>query len=488
MPDSQNSRFEPLQFDSTDYLSRITTGWSNGVKKPKKYSPDWSLPQVTTPTQLLSDWGTSTMSAMSKDLKNREKDFTSTLKPSDDNGSNIQPKGLGTLATGSKVDAINTGLDLIGGMFNSLGRNKSSFEGPHGDVRAGIQEGWDSIGNLVGNFGPYGQMVKMGMKAMNVVNGIQGAIFGATGGMTTKDAIFDSPIGVLTGVGWINQAFGSRSDTITRDDEAFELSDGSYGNTENTVSEALKKSGQKYGAFSSGARQEANRDIYEAKRQQSIMSNLLANASDRFDIRNSMSAIAGNRREYDMLGGYNQASVMVGRQGMILQKARNIINNYKKPTIVKEIQLVSEFKEGGSLSSTIKEVELEDRSSIIREADWLDFFQKFENGGKVNVIPEGVFHSRLHHMEDAENLTKKGIPVVSEKENGEIEQQAEIEKNEIIYRISVTKKLEELYKVFYSDESSEKEKDEATIEAGKLLVKETLYNTIDNTGLINNIE
>jgi len=29
-----------------------------------------------------------------------------------------------------------------------------------------------------------------------------------------------------------------------------------------------------------------------------------------------------------------------------------------------------------------------------------------------NVIPEGALHARLHHMDNAEELTKKGIPVI----------------------------------------------------------------------------
>lgn len=110
---------------------------------------------------------------------------------------------------------------------------------------------------------------------------------------------------------------------------------------------------------------------------------------------------------------------------------------------------------------------------------------KFKNGGKTeeldapkieettqkNIIPEGALHARKHNMENAENLTKKGIPVI----DNDGEQQAEIEKNEIIFTLEVTKKLEELMK----DGS-----DEAAIEAGKLLVKEILFNTNDRTGLI----
>lgn len=104
--------------------------------------------------------------------------------------------------------------------------------------------------------------------------------------------------------------------------------------------------------------------------------------------------------------------------------------------------------------------------------------QKFENGGKVNVIPDGALHARLHHM-DVDNITKKGIPVVVQKEGGEVEQQAEIERNEIIFNLDLTKKLEELWK----DGS-----DEAAIKAGELLVKEILDNTQDNTGLIKEVE
>jgi hypothetical protein len=36
----------------------------------------------------------------------------------------------------------------------------------------------------------------------------------------------------------------------------------------------------------------------------------------------------------------------------------------------------------------------------------------------MNVIPEGSLHARLHHMENAEGLTKKGIPVVTIAEGG----------------------------------------------------------------------
>lgn len=103
-----------------------------------------------------------------------------------------------------------------------------------------------------------------------------------------------------------------------------------------------------------------------------------------------------------------------------------------------------------------------------------------EETSQKNVIPEGALHKNKHHMEHAEGLTKKGIPVIDD--NGE--QQAEIEHSEIIFTLEVTKKLEEYYKIFYSDESSNKEKEQAALDAGKLLVYQILENTEDRTGLI----
>lgn len=118
------------------------------------------------------------------------------------------------------------------------------------------------------------------------------------------------------------------------------------------------------------------------------------------------------------------------------------------------------------------------------KAGWPEFFNqkptKYKEGGSINIIPEGALHAHKHNM-DMEGITPKGIPVVSNKEGGEVEQQAEIEREEIIFRLEVTKKLEELEKKYYDEETSQKEKDEYALEAGKLLVEEILYNTQDNT-------
>ena len=124
---------------------------------------------------------------------------------------------------------------------------------------------------------------------------------------------------------------------------------------------------------------------------------------------------------------------------------------------------LQEFKQGGA----------------IKESDDL---VKLEETNQKNVIPEGALHKNKHHIEHTEEYTQKGIPVV----DNDGEQQAEVELNEIIFTLEVTKKLEELHKIY--KEGSKSDQDKAAVEAGKLLVQEILYNTIDRTGLISKCE
>lgn len=114
------------------------------------------------------------------------------------------------------------------------------------------------------------------------------------------------------------------------------------------------------------------------------------------------------------------------------------------------------------------------------------YVRKHKEGGVItqNVIPDGAFHSRKNNLpeEIAKHVTPKGIPVIS-KEGGEIVQHAEVEKNEVIFHIKLTNKLEQLHKKY-----NETKDDKYLIEAGKILCTELLENTIDNTGLIDKIE
>ena len=125
---------------------------------------------------------------------------------------------------------------------------------------------------------------------------------------------------------------------------------------------------------------------------------------------------------------------------------------------------VEYLKEGGQMS-------------VIPEA--------FKQGGAV--IPSGSLHAHKNYMELASEgiITPKGIPVISE-ENGEIQQQAEIEREEVIFDKQATTDIEKLYKKF-NETDKESEKNEIAIKAGKILTNIFINNTEDNTGLIEKV-
>lgn len=123
-----------------------------------------------------------------------------------------------------------------------------------------------------------------------------------------------------------------------------------------------------------------------------------------------------------------------------------------------------------------------------------DYYQyrpidKFKDGGKMNVIPEGALHARKHNLpeEISEHVTRKGIPVITLEDGDKIIQHAEVEVNEIIFHKKTTDKLEDFFKRF-NEAETKKEKDKLAIEAGKFLTTEILENTDDNTGLLQEVE
>ena len=164
------------------------------------------------------------------------------------------------------------------------------------------------------------------------------------------------------------------------------------------------------------------------------------------------------------------------------------------------------LKNNNILKMTLEEAKLFSESGEDEQGNlfgykvgWPQFFKTFKSGGKTkekedipeieettqkNIIPEGALHKNKHHIEHTEGLTQKGIPVV----DNDGKQQAEVECEEIIFTLEVTKALEERYHKYYSDELTQKEKDELAIEAGKLLVREILYNTDDRANLIEKCE
>lgn len=223
-------------------------------------------------------------------------------------------------------------------------------------------------------------------------------------------------------------------------DEAAEMMDG-YAGTVSDLQAAEDIAGKNW--FGRWNRRKANRAIDQAKEQDRILAdigrtNTMRKQSDYYqDVQNQ------NINRY---AGQNYLGMTVGKNGMKLmsiEEARRIIALRKEENP-----------------------------------------EKFQNGGNIpgidtSLLPEGSLHAHKNHLEelnpDLEDATKKGIPVMAA-EGGEIQDQvAEVEQNELVFRLEITKQLEELMK-----DGSE----EAMIEAGRIATQEIIENTTDNTGQI----
>lgn len=369
-------------------------------------------------------------------------------------------KSAANMATGTAGSTVKPG----GGLFSKANiGNTMSKAGGYADMigsfipkkeqsalTTGLNQGYDAAANMISSVPGVGTIVGGAMKIGGMLSDGLTALGVGTDQMTTTDKILDSKFMKLTPMGLVNAFGAKKADTIYKDNETWEQQGSAYGGSMAKVDDALTKSGKKYGAFSGKARRKANAQIAEAKRQQNLVSDINQEAQDAFAASN-YSGI-GLRNELALSGGYR--NMAVGRNGMKIldaesQWAREVLNKAK-----------------------------------IRPKEKLEEQPpKFAEGGTVNVIPDGALHAHKHHLEDIspeyEQVTSKGIPVVTEEEGGKLKQHAEIERNEIIFRLEVTKKLEELMK----DGS-----DDAAIEAGKLLAHEIINNTVDNTGLMEVVE
>lgn len=148
------------------------------------------------------------------------------------------------------------------------------------------------------------------------------------------------------------------------------------------------------------------------------------------------------------------------------------------PNNLKNIQIL-----GGILSSISQNKSYEDGGDI----------SKFQLGGKIidpskNIIPDGALHKNRNHLskyneELQDQITEKGIPVVSEDKDGNITQHAEIEVGEVIFNLENTKIIED-----YWEQYKETEDESIAIECGKFLVKELLHNTVDKAGIKKTVE
>lgn len=399
-----------------------------------KASPDSIIPTgfhpFETPKSLLDD-----RNKMKLRAPGPSKEFTKAAQKN--------AKGIDNLVFTSNKIGMSGGLQAGLGAASSMlgGLSTSGLTQEQASTREGIR-------SAISSAGPIGAII-------GAASGVVDAIGSATGlNLDNIDADAAKRAGIggkaatqgfinsLPGVSMLVGIFGGRTAKSYKSVEIDQMTN-AYGGSVADINAAQALSGKRM--LGTG---KANKFI----REQNRVNNLITDISLESKLRKSNSAgdtyLSQNQNKY---AGYTP-QLLLSKKGMKfpeLDTARSLINSWKvKPT--------------------------EDP-------------QKFQLGGKMNLIPEGALHARKHNLEKVNpelegQITRKGIPVVAQGEGGVI-QQAEIEKEEVIFRKEFTDELERLYKQ-YQDDSSE----DIAIEAGKLICFELLKNTDDRSGLIKSIE
>lgn len=190
---------------------------------------------------------------------------------------------------------------------------------------------------------------------------------------------------------------------------------------------------------------------------------------------NSLSIDTNNQRNALLENGFNY-NLQFGKKGLVLEKApkqeifdRNSLNALTKESILEIYEL------NKNLFEKIKQLKQQLLEKQIN-------FKK--DGGKINLIVEGSLHAHKHEIKNTEEfkeaeITEKGVPVITKNAEGNIIQHQEVEAQEIILHLQLTKQMEAFAK---------EDTDESAISAGKILQTEILKNTKDKTKLIKSIE
>ncbi len=169
---------------------------------------------------------------------------------------------------------------------------------------------------------------------------------------------------------------------------------------------------------------------------------------------------------------------LIGR--LFAKKKTNKAVNEANTVINKTTDILTQGQQANKMANQSENILRSQQSNMLAGSPQGNFL--FKEGGTLgenpNIIPEGKLHAHKHNLKnEVEELkdipmSTKGIPVMAVKEDGTMEQHAEIERGELILNTEVTAKIMELYKKGDKD---------SKIQAGKLLTKELISNTKDYT-------
>ncbi len=310
----------------------------------------------------------------------------------------------------------------------------------------------DSVNSALMKLGPWGMAAAGANKIIEATGGFSQASKGLGKGLDTANMLSSF---LIPGAGY----FASETDKFSVDDTLTQSS--SFGNTLADANTAQGNAGAKL-LF---CKRKADSMIKQAKADQTKAVGILdQNKALQQSQAGNMQDIQMNN-QFKQNGGWGAGTVQFGQSGMKIKDLASI----KKIARKSKKSLIS--------TTLIPSKKIKNPIALHKRGGTLEKRSELEIGD-ASVIPGGALHAHRHHLNDvkqdlADQVTHKGVPVVTFEMGGEIEQHAEIERGEIVFRKEITQKLEELYK-----DGSE----EAMIEAGKLISEEIVNNTIDKSG------
>lgn len=344
-------------------------------------------------------------------------------------------KFVGSDMFGNAMGAINNIAPLIPTADKVINNNDAAMQGVRDTANKAL---------MSGALGPWG----MAAGAINTVIDKTGGFTDVSKGLGGANDTLNSIASLaIPGAGW----FTKKTDKFAVDN-ALKESSGYTG----TASDATTIAGNANAKLLFG-RNKANRQISDMKEKQNITTGILEQNKMIRDSAASNAQDINFNNQFKNNGGWGVNSVQFGQDGMKvkdLAMVKKIARSAKKIPKKELEQLVAKRAKGGTLEK-----------------------QGEEKIGEQSVIPGGALHARKHNLKDvdkdlAKQVTHKGVPVVTFETGGEVDQHAEIERGEIIFRKEVTIELEKLWK-----DGSE----EAVLKAGKLIANEIINNTIDKS-------
>lgn len=295
---------------------------------------------------------------------------------------------------------------------------------------------------LLNQLGPIGKGINYADTALNTIGAITGLQLdqmdtNAANRAGINSAGLNNTIMSIPLLGSLSGFISGKTKTSYKSKEIDDIRN-AYGGSANDIDAAQSLSGNRY-LF---GKNKANKFIDKANKYNNLITDI--SLDNKLRKQNTYGSDLDNQN-FIRFQGLNPNRTVVGKKGMkilTLEEARKILNNFNKTVPI------------------------------------------YKTGGKLNIIVEGALHARKNNLENTNSnlkgfVTKKGIPVISYSENGDIIQHAEIEGGELILNKDLTVQLEKLAK-----DGSEV----AMIQAGKLLAKALVKDTNDKTNLLlNNI-